>query len=312
MNELTTLQTLRDEVAEPTADQLAPAFQKLERRMQPAKRRRRALRARWAIVGVAGVTAFTLIGGNAAMAAGSARAASELERIAGITVNFSDPTLAPGQYLLAHTHANWRMESLDATGKTMSSMNEQIMDVYVPSDPNDDWVLYRDWGKQRAGTNDGHVETLRGKNGKFYSDPWVSVDLAAIPRGTGAEALAYFKATDNGGSASRDENNFVRITDILRSGLIPADLRAALFEALALIPGVTSTDNVANLDGKKGVAIGRTEALRGGERQEVIIDPNSGLVIGERTIMTVAAFGFGLNEVVGLTAVETRVVDTAP
>ncbi|RAM38291.1 hypothetical protein DBZ45_04560 [Arthrobacter globiformis] len=54
---------------------------------------------------------------------------------------------------------------------------------------------------------------------------------------------------------------------------------------LALIPGVTASEP-ANLDGKTGVAIGRTEPLGGGLGAEIIIDPNTGLVIRKGSIMT--------------------------
>jgi RNA polymerase sigma-70 factor (ECF subfamily) len=135
-------------------------------------------------------------------------------------------------------------------------------------------------------------------------------ELAALPR-DGQALYDHFNSSYQGGSASRDENNFVRITDILRMGLIPADLRAGLYKALALIPGVTASEQ-ANFDGKLGMAIGRTEPLRAGQRAEMIIDPGTGLVIGERTIMTYAAFGFGSNEVVGHTAIDYRIVDSAP
>jgi hypothetical protein len=80
---------------------------------------------------------------------------------------------------------------------------------------------------------------------------------------------------------------------------------------LALIPGIDVSEQ-ANLDGVVGTAIGRTEPLRAGQRSEIIIDPTNGLVIGERTFMTYAVFGFGANEVTGSTALTYQVVDTAP
>ncbi|RGE23245.1 hypothetical protein [Leucobacter sp. wl10] len=61
-----------------------------------------------------------------------------------------------------------------------------------------------------------------------------------------------------------------------------------------------------------GVAFGRTEALRGGERTEIIVSPDTGLVIGERALADVNVFGFGPEEVVSSTAIETTVVDAAP
>ena len=131
-----------------------------------------------------------------------------------------------------------------------------------------------------------------------------------MPR-DGEALYDHFNSGYQGGSASRDENNFVRITDVLRMGFFPADLRAGLYNALALIPGVTASEQ-AKFDGKVGMAIGRAEPLRAGQRSEMIIDPETGLVIGERTIMTYAAFGFGSNEVIGHTAIDYRIVDSAP
>jgi hypothetical protein len=309
MNEFSTLRTLREEVPTPTADQLAPAFARLEIAMNQHGIRVHVPRSRWVLATAAGAVLLSAVAGNVTLTARSAAAASVL-RAAADGVQVADAALAPGQYLLSHTHANWMVSGTDLNGNEISGHNEQIIDVYVPSDPSAEWVLYRDWGNLAANGGD-NTEMMTAQGGEFYGDPWLPQDLDAIPT-TGAAALVYFDAQYSGGSASRDEDNFVRIVGLLRTGLVPAEVRAALFDALALIPGVTSTANVENFDGTPGVAIGRTELLRAGMRQEIIIDPDSGLVIGERTVSTFALFGFGLNEVVSLTAIDTSVTDTAP
>ncbi len=252
-----------------------------------------------------------LVVGQISITAQSAHAAGVLRAAADQSMTFVDPVPGPGQFLLVHTHANWLVSGIDEAGNMTNSMNAQTIDVYRPGDPDQDWVLRRDWG-------DGHpvpmeIEVIRAKDGYFYGGPWTLMsddELDALPR-DGHALYDHFNSSYQGGSASRDENNFVRITDILRMGLIPADLRAGLYKALALIPGVNASEQ-ANFDGKVGVAIGRTEPLRAGQRAEMIIDPTTGLVIGERTIMTYAAFGFGSNEVVGHTAIDYRIVDSAP
>lgn len=251
--------------------------------------------------------------GNVSLTVQSAQAAQILRQTADEALQFSDPTPAPGQYLLSHTHANWPT-SFDG-GPWVPDL--QTIDVYIPADRDDEWVLYRDWGELFARkTQNDRFEVIRAKNGEFYGDgvTWGNWDgpISDIPVGTGREVLDYFDAQYRGGSMSRDEDNFERILTVLRTGIVPAPQRAGLYEALALIPGVTSTDGVANLDGETGVAIGRTEALRGGLRSEIIVDPTTGLVIGEREITTYAIFGLGFNEIFSLTAIETRVVDTAP
>jgi hypothetical protein len=307
MDELTLLRTLRNEVTEPSDERLAPARARLEAMMRGEGRRAKPARTPWILAAAAGAAVLTLVGGNLHMTAQSAEAAAVL-RAAADSITFTDPTPGPGQYLLSRTRANWAVMGMDENGVESARMNLQTLDVYVPFDPADEWVLDRDWGD----VGPGGIEVTRAHDGHFYGGPWLTEDLDKLPRGDGQELLAHFDSQYGGGSASRDEDNFVRIVDLLRSGLVPADLRAGLYEALALIPGVNSTDGVANLDGKVGVAIGRTEWLRGGSRQEIIIDPTTGLVIGERHVFTIAAFGFGVNNVTTLTAVETSVVDTAP
>ncbi|WP_029144703.1 hypothetical protein [Microbacterium luticocti] len=260
------------------------------------------------LLAAAAVITLLIVVGSVNLHAQSAQAVSVLRDAATATIRFSDPTPRPGQYLESSTRAQWMRE--DAGSGTSGALGAvQMIDVYAPQDRGADWVLVRDWGgAPSAGTH----ETRRAKDGSFYGSPWLSVDPADIPRGTGRQVLDYFDEHYSGGSSSRDEDNFVRICDLLASGLVPAPVRARLYDALSLIPGVTSTAGVANLDGRTGIAIGRTEPLRGGLRQEIIIDPETGLVLGQRQLHTVALLGFGVNEVVGLTAVSTRVADTAP
>ncbi len=283
-------------------DSLLPLKPAISARPRPTRR---------VLLAAAAVTVGALAVGQTGITAQTAHAAGVLRAVAEQSMTFLDPVPAPGQYLLVHTHANWLVSGVDPAGNTKNTMNAQTIDVYVPGDPDEDWVLERDWGDAHPVPMESEV--IRAKDGYFYGGPWTLMtddELDALPR-DGQALYDHFDSQYQGGSASRDENNFVRITDLLRMGLIPADLRAGLYEALALVPGVNATQQ-ANFDGKVGTAIGRTEPLRAGQRAEIIIDPDTGLVIGERTIMTYAAFGFGSNEVVGHTAIDYRIVDSAP
>jgi hypothetical protein len=89
-------------------------------------------------------------------------------------------------------------------------------------------------------------------------------------------------------------------------------MRAALYKAAAGIPGVTITDRAATLDGHTGVAFGRDEG--NGVRQEIIIDPSTGLLIGERQVLLKDGVlpGVRAGESMGWTAVTTTVVNSAP
>lgn len=57
-----------------------------------------------------------------------------------------DPVAKPGEYLLVHTHANWSVTGVDASGNISTRMNAQTIDVYVPGNRDEEWVLDRDWG----------------------------------------------------------------------------------------------------------------------------------------------------------------------
>lgn len=275
---------------------------------------RRVARARRVLVAVMVLLFAVLVAGQVNMTAQSAHAAGLLRSAAGQSSAFVNPVPGPGQFLLVHTDANWLGGEATENGGIKTFMTEQRIDVYVPHDPDDDWVLDRESGP--IGSIPGWSETLSAQDGKFYDDtpwtvPWTAADLQAFPR-DGQALLDHFDAQYVGGSVSRNEDNFVRITGLLKTGLVPADLRAGLYEALALIPGVTASEQ-ANLHGQVGIAIGRTEPVRLGQRQEIIIDPDTGLVIGERTVNGWAAFGFGPpGEVTGHTAIDYQIVDSAP
>lgn len=328
MDELTLLRSTRDDTLVPSEKTLdagrvalmariaAPAAPTVH--VAPRKRRRRPLRrATWIAAGT--VTALTgvLLAGNINLGVQSAQASEVLRQAAAATLSTTDAGIAPGQYLRSLTHARWVncSGSTDADGpeQMVCAPNDQFLDVYKPVDPDTEWVLVRDWG-DLPGLTGASVETNRAVGGFFYGpeSSWQQGDVAAIPL-DGAEAYGWVDSQYRGGSASRDEDNFVRITDILRSGLVPAPQRAALLDALSRIPGVTSVDGVENLDGVPGVAIGRAEPVRWGERQEIIIDPATGLVIGERTVAGAQTFGWSTpDEVTELTAITTTVVNDAP
>jgi hypothetical protein len=67
----------------------------------------------------------------------------------------------------------------------------------------------------------------------------------------------------------------------LTTGVFTAKARAAIYQAVAMMPGVYGLQNVPNPDGKIGYALG--VHLRGGTNDELLIDPTDGTYLGERT-----------------------------
>lgn len=326
MDELTLLRSTRDDTLEPSAKALAAGRAALLERasnegaatskISPRTKRSVLPRLTWTAAGLAAAVTVVLVAGSFNLTIQSAHASEVLRGAAAQTMQNDGPVPGPGEYLRSHTRAMWMGcmdNTIDGTGTLLCEPSEQIIDVYMPADADTDWVLVRDWGEQSGVFSEASVETTRQADGNFYGPGtwWTAADVADIPT-DGAEAYAWIDEQYSGGSASRAEENFERISSILRTGLVPAPQRAALLDALSRVPGVTSTDGVANLDGVMGVAIGRDEPFRFGQRQEVIVDPGTGLVIGDRTISGISFMGLGPDDVLAHTAIETTVVSSAP
>ena len=114
-----------------------------------------------------------------------------------------------------------------------------------------------------------------------------------------------------GAGKTPDSEAFVTIADGLRTGAVPAELRAALYKVAALIPGVKLSDRQATIDGRTGTAIG-IPSPDGAARTDIIIDPDSGLVIGEQNVLLKDYPGSPAGTVTSWTSVRTSVVDSAP
>ena len=130
--------------------------------------------------------------------------------------------------------------------------------------------------------------------------------LAELPRDTDALRDRLYGDTDGHGR-SRDGEVLVYVADLLRSGVVPADLRAALFRVLETVPGVDIVRR--HEDGL--ISIGRLETVDG-ERQEIVIDPATGAYVGERTIQTEHLDGIPAGAVTTDATVTTTVVDKVP
>ncbi|MGZ0151025.1 CU044_5270 family protein [Kribbella sp. WER1] len=137
--------------------------------------------------------------------------------------------------------------------------------------------------------------------------------LAAQPRDPEVLLAALRKDTTGFGHPSPpDFRAFLHLSTALESGLVPADLRAALYRAAAKIPGVQLLDDVVTLDGRHGRAIGYVGP---GLRNEIIVSGTSGAFLGGRDVVLPGPGGVpGLRpgDVVTAYAVSTRITATQP
>ncbi|WND35911.1 CU044_5270 family protein [Streptomyces sp. BB1-1-1] len=76
---------------------------------------------------------------------------------------------------------------------------------------------------------------------------------------------------------------FVLVADLIRDAIVPPEQSAALYRAVARIPGVTIVENAVDAAGRKGVAITR-EDPDNPTRDEWIFDKETHRFLGERSV----------------------------
>ena len=349
MNELTLLRKVRSDVPEASDAALdkgrAALFNRINESSPTAvKRPKRKARARWAGAGIGVIGAAALVTGlvitNVVGLAGwrgsaDPAAAAVLHSAALASIENSDPVLAAGQYLRVESAAVYGATTqISDSARMVSYLTITKDELYVPADRSEDWVWVRglaepyetfgpeservadeSWAAVVSERGADYKELLQAPKGAFYSYENIhSPDqLAELSRNPYLLLNHIYKTTLGQGN-SPDGQALVWIADTLRFGAVPADLRAALYKAAAMIPGVEITEEQANLNGATGIAIGRLEDANG-IRQDLIIDPTTGQLIGERQVLTHEGdeqSGFPVGTIISWTAITTTVVDGAP
>jgi RNA polymerase sigma-70 factor (ECF subfamily) len=267
-----------------------------------------------------------------------AEAAEVLNAAAAATIQTSDPVVGPGQYLKIDTTSVYAAGVLlgddpKADRRTVEWLDKYSDHLYIPSDQTAEWIWNREaripttffsedakaeatkYQKSQAGDPIRMGELLRAPGGNFYGEPRML--FAGLPLAEGVKTLprdpqALLDTIRQLDNPDRSEAETLEsIAAALQTGVVPADLRAALYKAAALIPGVTVVDREANLDGKAGTAIGIEDPDRG-TRMDIVIDPATGLLIGQRAVTLTAGETFPAGTATAWTAVQTSVVNSAP
>jgi hypothetical protein len=126
--------------------------------------------------------------------------------------------------------------------------------------------------------------------GRWFPDP------SAVPTDPDGLLGAVYQLVEDPACASVPvgdtvgDRAFMLIDGMLQT-LLPADVRAALYQALPRIPGVTVTQGATDAAGRRGVAFSRAAAIEGSGssdwlRLEVILDPSTHRYLGARHVVT--------------------------
>jgi hypothetical protein len=248
-------------------------------------------------------------------------------------VRTADSPLGPDQYRYVATRGWWLGSFVTSTGMLLH-LTEQWVRQWIPARPERDWLLDREvTGRVRWLTGSapeaeaegfdlaGAVPTGRyqASHGDFYAaldevaprrrpGTWhapTAEFLARLPRDPQA-LLARLGADGPEGRAASQP--FARAVGALRSGLVPADLRAALYTALVALPAVSVDENATDRDGNPRMVLVHDD---GPTRTELFVDPADGGFAGERdTLRTPSRLGLAAGTVVLCTTVVGSVVDT--
>ncbi|MEU4243343.1 CU044_5270 family protein [Actinoplanes sp. NPDC026619] len=270
------------------------------------------------------IAAAAVVRGRADPPGAMVEVAQTLNLAADAQTQNPDAPVPAGQYRYIATH----MLSM-SYGANWAFRLGMRYETWVPADPAGVWVQRRtDTGERTylVGTPgpDGPpsfpVEVSRGPCGDFYPQAGVAscdrsgnwqeptdrfiAELSRDPR----KLYDRLRKDTGGHGKDPDQEVLVYAADALRGGLLPADLRAALYRALARLPALTVTERTTTLDGRTGTALGIVAA---GERREIVIDPVTGAFIGERTVLTETRDGVPAGTVVASSSVTYRVVRTA-
>lgn len=248
-------------------------------------------------------------------------------------VRTADRPLSPDQYRYIATRG-WWMGSFGTSTGLLLHLTEQWIRQWVPARPERDWLLDREvtgrvhWltGSAAEADDEGFDPAAGVPTGRFraaHGDFYAGLDdlperprpgswhaptpafLDRLPR----EPHSLLRCLNADGPEGRTASQpFARAVGALRSGLVPADLRAALYAALVELPAVEVDEHATDCEGNPRLALVHDD---GPTRTELIVDPIDGAFAGERdTLRTPSRLGLSAGTVVLCTSVSTHVVDT--
>lgn len=269
---------------------------------------------------VAALVGALVIGANG----GSAQAAEALRDAADRTITVSDPIIGRGQYLKITTEAAYLAYESDEAGVYTAYLSPSVTELFVPADREREWVqrvtaepateffgaasraaAERDWA---ATVENGVVRVTRDSNGDFVHATELGGDIQDVTMPEDPkDALAFLHERPYGDGT--DSGALVYAAQLLREGTMTAPERSTLYRALAMLPRIRITDGNATLDGRRGIAFSLESDTT---TPEIIVDPDTGLFIGERTLTRTAQDAIPAGTPESYTTVTTTVVDQAP
>ncbi len=272
----------------------APERQRLSLPMIPLFQRRRRWRS-VAVVALATAAAVGLVGvfGWGGSPAGpSPAAAAVLNRLARL-IAAQPLTPQPGQYLYVESRSEYPAFEGASTCETLAVDHRQA------------WIGADGAGLLRDTTGPEHYSSGADQAACLQANPKVRLRNGGTSNDWFAPHCLALGPTDNWGSLSSDPHvllqqmrqidggpatpgeDFVHIGDFLRETDAPPAVRATLYRAAALIPGIQLLGTVRDHDGRPGLGVAYPSQgpyASKGSTSELIFDPHTGELFGEQGI----------------------------
>jgi hypothetical protein len=141
------------------------------------------------------------------------------------------------------------------------------------------------WGYGQGGISSGHCHPT-------------PADLRHLP--TTEPAMRRYLYHHLAGQNPPDQQAFITAGDLIRDNYIRPAALAAIFLAVAHIPGVTVVHGAVSADGRRGIAVQR---IYRGVSDQLIFDPATHAVIGEREVVVGPGTGLKFGTIMDLTTV---------
>ena len=247
-----------------------------------------------ALAGIAAaVIALTSGADSGRIAPAPANAAEALRRVAAVAVQTPAAVPRDDQYYYVKTTATWlsMYAGQDPDHTNAASLVEHEREIWLSVDRTGKLIdravgsrplTQADTARQQGPTPPNLDRPMGPIHHYFVGDEKLSrAGLLAFP----TEPQTIFdrlRARVGNRGHSPDGEVFTEIGDALRESPAPADLRAGLYRALALVPGIELVGTVTDREGRTGTAVAFTEV---GIRNELIFDPDTSELFAEQQVL---------------------------
>jgi hypothetical protein len=304
MHELDLLRTFRAELPPAPPQARAAARARLAPSTRRPRRARRAILATAAAVATAAATVAIVSGLDEGQVAPAPATASEaLRRAATVAEQRSGPGVPRDDQFFYVASEGTELVTAAPTSDPANSYSylyTKRREIWLSVDRGGllrdtqigppRWLSPRDernWiaaGRQDASGRIGKDETPMGAIHEYHigDEKFTTAQLLAYDP-TPQELFDRLRSRVGDRGQSPDGEVFVEIADALREAPQTPRLRATLYRALALVPGVQLLGSVRDRLGREAVAVAFTEHT--GLRQELLFDPHTAEVLNERRVV---------------------------